>query len=73
MIANIELDDKLVEEARRFTGVQDATELTHIAFEHFIQGQYAAQMLEFEDSDCWESNFADSGVKRTFADTKTVK
>jgi Arc/MetJ family transcription regulator len=67
MTANIELDDKLVDEARAITGVQQEKELVAAVFDEFIKMTHRKSMLEFMDSDCWEGDIDEMRLNRSFA------
>jgi hypothetical protein len=56
MVATLELDDKLFDEAKEFAGERDPQKLTALVYDQFIRGKRALDLLEFYNSDCWEGD-----------------
>jgi len=56
MRTNIVLDDKLVEEGKRLTGVKTKRELVNLALRELIERRRRKNLLKFEGKIEWEGN-----------------
>ncbi|MCD6255977.1 MAG: type II toxin-antitoxin system VapB family antitoxin [Deltaproteobacteria bacterium] len=56
MRTNIVLDDKLVEEGMRLTGVKTKRELVNLALRELIERRRRKNLLKFEGKIEWEGN-----------------
>lgn len=53
---NIELDDQLVREGMRMTGLETKRDLVHQALKTFVRKQHLKRFLELKGKVRWEGN-----------------
>jgi Arc/MetJ family transcription regulator len=64
MRTNIELDDKLVNEAMRISGITTKKALVNKALQQFIDSNDLKELLEYQGSGIWEGNLEEMRTTR---------
>jgi Arc/MetJ family transcription regulator len=64
MRTNIELDDKLVNEAMRISGITTKKALVNKALQQFIDSNDLRELLKYQGSGIWEGNLEEMRTTR---------
>jgi Arc/MetJ family transcription regulator len=64
MRTNIELDEKLVNEAMRISGITTKTALVNKALQQFIDSNDLKELLKYQGSGIWEGNLEEMRTAR---------
>jgi Arc/MetJ family transcription regulator len=64
MRTNIELDDKLVNEAMRISGITTKKALVNKALQQFIDSNDLKELLNYQGSGIWEGNLEEMRTTR---------
>jgi Arc/MetJ family transcription regulator len=64
MRTNIELDDKLVNEAMRISGITTKKTLVNKALQQFIDSNDLKELLKYQGSGIWEGNLEEMRTTR---------
>ncbi len=66
MRTNIDIDEKLIEEARRVTGLASKKAIVEAALEELVQRAREREALDYFGKLPWEGNLEESRKGRTF-------
>jgi Arc/MetJ family transcription regulator len=64
MRTNIELDEKLVNEAMRISGISTKKALVNKALQQFIDSNDVKELLKYQGSGIWEGNLEEMRTTR---------
>jgi Arc/MetJ family transcription regulator len=64
MRTNIELDDRLVNEAMRISGITTKKALVNKALQQFIDSNDLKELLKFQGTGIWEGNLEEMRTTR---------
>jgi Arc/MetJ family transcription regulator len=64
MRTNIELDDKLVNEAMRISGITTKKALVNKALQQFIDSNDLKELLKYQGTGIWEGNLEEMRTTR---------
>jgi Arc/MetJ family transcription regulator len=64
MRTNIELDEKLVNEAMRISGLTTKKALVNRALQQFVDSNDLKELLEYQGSGIWEGNLEEMRTTR---------
>jgi Arc/MetJ family transcription regulator len=64
MRINIELDDKLINEAMRITGITTKKALINKALQEFVDSYDVKELLKYQGSGVWEGNLEEMRTTR---------
>jgi Arc/MetJ family transcription regulator len=64
MRTNIELDEKLVNEAMRISGITTKKALVNKALQQFIDSNDLKELLKYQGSSIWEGNLEEMRTTR---------
>jgi Arc/MetJ family transcription regulator len=64
MRTNIELDEKLVNEAMRISGITTKKALVNRALQQFIDSMDLKELLDYQGSGIWEGNLEEMRTTR---------